>query len=64
MIATSYVLLLTAYDGSVASIAFKERRLSSRHVQNRRLPKPSILGMPTAERAAFQIFYAKVCDAR
>jgi hypothetical protein len=38
-----------AHDGSVAWIAFKERRLPSRHVQNRRLPKPSFLGTPTPQ---------------
>jgi hypothetical protein len=43
------MLLLTAYDGSVAPIAFKERWLSSSHVQNRRLPKPSLLGTPTPQ---------------
>jgi hypothetical protein len=37
MIATSYMLLLTAHDGSVAPTAFKARRLS----------KPSFLGTPT-----------------
>jgi hypothetical protein len=40
------MLLLTVYDGSVALIAFKERRLPSRHIQNRLLPKPSFLGTP------------------
>jgi len=43
------MLLLTVYDGSLAPIVFKERRLPSRHVQNRRLPKPSFLGTPTPQ---------------
>jgi hypothetical protein len=43
------MLLLIGYDGSVAPSAFKERRLPSRHVQNRRLPKPSFLGTPTPQ---------------
>jgi hypothetical protein len=39
MIATSYMLLLIGYDGSVAPSAFKERRL----------PKPSFLVTPTSQ---------------
>ena len=42
MIATSYMLLFTVYDGSLAQIAFKECR------------RPG---------AAFEIFYANVCNA-